>query len=91
MPANAGEDTIQRLDKLRHSSGPLSVAQIRLNLQKTMQADAAVFRTQVGLLSFLSAGSRRQATQSFIPHPTLQVVCLLGCCLCCLLCGSCLK
>ncbi|CAL8471082.1 g10624 [Coccomyxa elongata] len=46
MPASAGEDTIQRLDKLRHSSGPLSVAQIRLNLQKTMQADAAVFRTQ---------------------------------------------
>lgn len=47
MPASAGQDTIERLDKLRHSSGPLSVAQIRLNLQKTMQADAAVFRTQV--------------------------------------------
>lgn len=47
LKADAGQDTIARLDKLRHSQGPLSVAQIRSNLQKTMQADAAVFRTQV--------------------------------------------
>ncbi|EIE20089.1 succinate dehydrogenase [Coccomyxa subellipsoidea C-169] len=46
LAADAGQDTISRLDKLRHSQGPLSVAQIRSNLQKTMQADAAVFRTQ---------------------------------------------
>jgi hypothetical protein len=47
LAADAGQDTIARLDKLRHSQGSLSVAQIRSNLQKTMQADAAVFRTQV--------------------------------------------
>ena len=49
LPADAGSQTIERLDMLRNSSGGLSVAQIRSNLQKTMQADAAVFRTQVGL------------------------------------------
>ena len=47
LAADAGQETIARLDKLRHSQGSLSVAQIRSNLQKTMQADAAVFRTQV--------------------------------------------
>ncbi|KAK9901255.1 hypothetical protein WJX75_002689 [Coccomyxa subellipsoidea] len=46
LAADAGQNTIARLDKLRHSQGSLSVAQIRSNLQKTMQADAAVFRTQ---------------------------------------------
>lgn len=47
LPSDAGSETISRLDKLRTSSGSQSVAQIRANLQKTMQADAAVFRTQV--------------------------------------------
>ena len=47
LPADAGSHTIERLDQLRNSKGGLSVAQIRGQLQKTMQADAAVFRTQV--------------------------------------------
>ncbi|CAL5228603.1 g11764 [Coccomyxa viridis] len=46
LPADAGSHTIERLDQLRNSKGGLSVAQIRGQLQKTMQADAAVFRTQ---------------------------------------------
>lgn len=52
LPADAGEATIGRLDKLRNSSGSLAVAKIRKRLQVTMQADAAVFRTKVppGLL-----------------------------------------
>ena len=49
LPADAGSHTIERLDKLRNSGGGLSVAQIRGQLQKTMQADAAVFRSQVRL------------------------------------------
>ncbi len=47
LPADAGSHTIERLDQLRNSKGGLGVAQIRSQLQKTMQADAAVFRTQV--------------------------------------------
>ncbi|OQW93032.1 MAG: succinate dehydrogenase flavoprotein subunit [Beggiatoa sp. IS2] len=45
LPANAGEATLARLDKLRYAKGNLSTAEIRLKMQRTMQADAAVFRT----------------------------------------------
>lgn len=46
LPADAGEATIARLDKLRNSSGSLSTAEIRRNMQRIMQNNAAVFRTQ---------------------------------------------
>jgi succinate dehydrogenase (ubiquinone) flavoprotein subunit len=42
--ADLGRASIAELDKIRNASGPLSTAQIRLNMQKTMQTDAAVFR-----------------------------------------------
>ncbi|WVW86066.1 succinate dehydrogenase [ubiquinone] flavoprotein subunit, mitochondrial [Kwoniella bestiolae CBS 10118] len=44
-----GKESIAELDKIRNSSGPLHTSQIRLNMQKTMQTDAAVFRTQESL------------------------------------------
>ena len=34
-----------RFDKFRHAKGPVATAELRLEMQKTMQADAAVFRT----------------------------------------------
>ena len=34
-----------RFDGLRHSNGAVPTAELRLEMQKTMQADAAVFRT----------------------------------------------
>jgi succinate dehydrogenase (ubiquinone) flavoprotein subunit len=49
LPSDAGEWTIANLDELRHSSGPLSTASIRAELQKTMQNHAAVFREQSNL------------------------------------------
>jgi len=45
LPVNAGEATLARLDRLRYAKGSLSTAEIRLKMQRTMQADAAVFRT----------------------------------------------
>jgi len=36
---------LSRFDALRHASGAMPTADIRLSMQKTMQADAAVFRT----------------------------------------------
>jgi succinate dehydrogenase / fumarate reductase, flavoprotein subunit len=45
MPANAGENAIARLDKIRNADGSSSTAEIRMNMQKTMQNHAAVFRT----------------------------------------------
>lgn len=39
-----GEKSIANLDKIRHSNGSMSVAEIRLNMQRVMQNYAAVFR-----------------------------------------------
>jgi succinate dehydrogenase / fumarate reductase flavoprotein subunit len=46
---HAGEEAIARLDRLRHASGGTGTAQLRLNMQRTMQNDCAVFRTQKSL------------------------------------------
>uniref|UniRef100_A0A803KYD5 Succinate dehydrogenase [ubiquinone] flavoprotein subunit, mitochondrial n=1 Tax=Chenopodium quinoa TaxID=63459 RepID=A0A803KYD5_CHEQI len=46
LPKDAGEKTIEWLDKLRNSNGSLPTSQIRLNMQRVMQNNAAVFRTQ---------------------------------------------
>jgi succinate dehydrogenase / fumarate reductase flavoprotein subunit len=48
MP-HAGEEAIARFDRLRHASGGTGTAQLRLNMQRTMQNDCAVFRTQKSL------------------------------------------
>jgi succinate dehydrogenase / fumarate reductase flavoprotein subunit len=45
LAPDAGEAAIARLDKVRHASGSLSSGQIRLNMQRTMQHYASVFRT----------------------------------------------
>jgi succinate dehydrogenase / fumarate reductase, flavoprotein subunit len=45
LAADAGEPALERLDRLRHANGTRGTAQIRLEMQKTMQLDAAVFRT----------------------------------------------
>lgn len=50
LPADAGARTIARLDALRASgSASTPTADLRLRLQKTMQAHAAVFRTSESL------------------------------------------
>ena len=46
LPKDAGEKTIANLDKLRFSKGTEPTAKIRLQMQKTMQRHAAVFRKQ---------------------------------------------
>jgi len=46
LPAGAGEATIAKIDKLRYSKGTEPTAKLRLNLQRTMQKHAAVFRKQ---------------------------------------------
>jgi len=46
LPGNAGERTIAWMDKLRNANGSLPTSKIRLNMQRVMQNNAAVFRTQ---------------------------------------------
>src|SRR5436853_2286044 len=41
----AGELALTRLDKFRHAEGGSPTAEIRLEMQRTMQADCGVFRT----------------------------------------------
>src|SRR5436853_6933825 len=41
----AGEEAIARLDQVRHSKGPRKTAEIRVEMQRTMQNNFAVFRT----------------------------------------------
>lgn len=48
---NAGAEGLARLDKIRNSDGKSSAADIRLNMQKTMQGHAAVFRVEETLAS----------------------------------------
>ena len=45
LPASACDKALANLDKLRNANGSMPTADIRLNMQRTMQADAAVFRT----------------------------------------------
>lgn len=45
-PEAMGEESIANLDKVRHAHGPKPTAAIRLDMQKIMQNNAAVFRTE---------------------------------------------
>ncbi len=49
LPPRAGEAALDRLDRTRNAHGDTRVAQLRLDLQKVMQAHAAVFRTSESL------------------------------------------
>ncbi|KAJ9514802.1 hypothetical protein QJQ45_028473 [Haematococcus lacustris] len=46
MPADAGDASLARLDALRNTKGNLRTAEIRRSMQRIMQNNAAVFRTQ---------------------------------------------
>ena len=45
LAADAGQDSVARIDKLRNADGARPTAEIRLEMQRVMQGHAAVFRT----------------------------------------------
>jgi succinate dehydrogenase / fumarate reductase flavoprotein subunit len=45
MANGAGEAALDRLDAVRHAKGPRKTAEIRLDMQRVMQNNCAVFRT----------------------------------------------
>jgi succinate dehydrogenase / fumarate reductase flavoprotein subunit len=45
LPPKAGEASLDRFDRVRNAKGSTSVSELRLNMQRTMQTHAAVFRT----------------------------------------------
>ncbi len=46
LPSTSADLALDRLDRFRNAQGGSSTAQIRLEMQRTMQADCAVFRTE---------------------------------------------
>ncbi len=57
VPVNAAEvdKALSRFDAMRHASGATPTADLRLEMQRTMQADAAVFRAE----ETLAAGEKK--------------------------------
>jgi succinate dehydrogenase (ubiquinone) flavoprotein subunit len=49
IPKEAGLESVEFLDQIRNANGPKATADIRLEMQKAMQSDAALFRTQQSL------------------------------------------
>jgi succinate dehydrogenase / fumarate reductase flavoprotein subunit len=49
LPPKAGEASLDRLDAARHAKGATRVADLRLEMQRTMQNHAAVFRSSKSL------------------------------------------
>ena len=49
LPADAGANSIERLDRYRNADGTARTADIRLKMQKAMQDHCAVFRTEDSL------------------------------------------
>ena len=49
LPKDGGDLAVSRFDRLRNANGSLATSEIRLAMQKTMQMDAAVFRTSKSL------------------------------------------
>jgi succinate dehydrogenase / fumarate reductase flavoprotein subunit len=45
LPDNAGEEALARLDRFRHAKGGTPTAKLRLDMQRVMQNNCAVFRT----------------------------------------------
>ncbi|HEY2541025.1 MAG TPA: succinate dehydrogenase/fumarate reductase flavoprotein subunit, partial [Stellaceae bacterium] len=45
LSRDAGEEAIARVDAVRHAKGPRKTSEIRIDMQRTMQNNCAVFRT----------------------------------------------
>mgnify|MGYP001276397318 FL=1 len=45
FPKDAGGQAYERLEKFRNANGPIPTSELRLNMQKTMQKNCAVYRT----------------------------------------------
>jgi succinate dehydrogenase / fumarate reductase flavoprotein subunit len=68
LAKDAADFAVSRLDKLRQANGSRPTAEIRLEMQKTMQRDAAVFRTGESL----NEGVGKLA-QTFATFPDVRV------------------
>ncbi|MBL8264872.1 succinate dehydrogenase flavoprotein subunit [Steroidobacter sp.] len=63
LTKDAGDFAVSRIDKFRNAKGSLKTAEIRLNMQRTMQNHAAVFRTSDSLKE--GVGKMQQVFSTF--------------------------
>lgn len=63
-----GENAIARLDKFRNANGSTPTAELRLQMQRAMQEDVAVFRTEETLLS-----GKKRVADVFSAVPDIRV------------------
>jgi succinate dehydrogenase / fumarate reductase, flavoprotein subunit len=49
LPKDAGDLALARLDRMRHADGEVTTAALRLEMQRIMQSDCAVFRSGASL------------------------------------------
>jgi succinate dehydrogenase / fumarate reductase flavoprotein subunit len=68
LPSDAGDFAISRLDHFRNAKGKLRTADLRLEMQKIMQNDVAVFRTGETL-----AEGQRKMRQVWAKRPDLGI------------------
>ena len=68
-PRMPGELRVARLDRLRNANGSRATAEIRLEMQKAMQLDAAVFRTG----ECLQRGHRASFARTFASFADVRV------------------
>lgn len=65
LPKDAGEYAVARLDWFRHAKGDVRTADLRLEMQRVMQSECAVFRTGETLAAaqkaFVNAGASASA------------------------------
>ena len=66
LGADNGQRALERLDRFRHAKGDTPTAQLRLQMQKTMQAHAAVFRTDTSLQEGVQKIDRVHAAKASI-------------------------
>jgi len=64
LPADAGANSVRRIDRLRYAQGSRATAGIRLEMQKIMQNHAAVFRTGETLAAGVALLRKTFAAQS---------------------------
>ena len=62
LPADAGEDSVARLDMLRQADGERLTSEIRAEMQSVMQTHAAVFRTGESLTEGASLLAKTHAS-----------------------------
>ena len=63
LPKDAADLALTRLDHFRHAEGDSPTAEIRLDMQRTMQADCAVFRTERTLAEGVDEDRRRSTSR----------------------------